>query len=109
MIEPTDEMVQAFGRACDRSDSFVEIENHTIREGLAAVLAIVERDYPVGRVQIDPRNQGRERYAAHAAPESIAAYLARARRAQRVAEREVEWLSALLERRTAERDAGTWP
>lgn len=39
MIEPTDEMVKAF-------EALVWYQDGPIRDGLAAVLAIVERDYP---------------------------------------------------------------
>jgi hypothetical protein len=46
-IEPTDEMVEAFGQGGLTEDG--------IREGLAAVLAIVKRDYrPRGAVQAEP-------------------------------------------------------
>jgi hypothetical protein len=41
VIEPTDEMEQALLREVDR----VGVQNGGIRAGLAAVLAIVERDY----------------------------------------------------------------
>lgn len=44
MIEPTDEMVQLVYERID----FVNHGDVGIREGLAAVLAIVERDYMVG-------------------------------------------------------------
>lgn len=43
MIEPTDEMVQAFGHV-EFTDNLTEISDPDIRLGLAAVLAIVERD-----------------------------------------------------------------
>lgn len=47
MIEPTDEMVAAFERAVDFAASDeVTIHRRAYRAGLAAVLALVERDYP---------------------------------------------------------------
>lgn len=48
-------------------------------------------------------------FAECASPEAIRAHLAKARAAARKAQRHVDWLEDLLERRTAERDAGTWP
>lgn len=110
MIEPTDEMVHAFIRGyadADDGSSEVILNWAAERAGLAAVLAIVDRDIPVARTQI--RHADRSRFAACAAPEAIAVQLRRARLAQGAAQREVEWLGGLLERRTAERDAGVWP
>jgi hypothetical protein len=108
VIEPTGEMKNAGWDALPvAAQESGEIDLDDMGVVLAAALAIVERDYPVARTQIQHSN--RERYAASAAPESVAVYLRRARIAQRAAAREVEWLSALLERRTAERDSGAWP
>lgn len=57
-----------------------------------------------------PITPGREAaFAAHASPESIQKELPKARAATRKAQRRVAWLEELLARRTAERDAGTWP
>ena len=42
----------------------------------------------------------RDAFAEHAAPEAIAVHLRAAQVAQRAAERDVTWLSALLARRT---------
>lgn len=51
----------------------------------------------------------RARVEEHASPEALAAYLSDARTEQRALGRYIEWLEALLERRTAEKAAGTWP
>jgi hypothetical protein len=51
----------------------------------------------------------RARVEEHASPEALAAMLAEARAEQRALGRYVEWVEALLERRTAEKAAGTWP
>jgi hypothetical protein len=61
VIEPTDEMVEAYGRAVwstPRSKSDAETTRARRRAGLAAVLAIVERDrcmQPRGHAQHVPR------------------------------------------------------
>lgn len=104
MIEPTDEMIAATDLAMEKTPGNLWTRQ---RAAVAAVLAIVERDYPIARPRIPLGN--RNRYAASAAPESIAVYLRRARIAAQAAQREVKWLSDLLERRTAEKDAGEWP
>lgn len=51
----------------------------------------------------------RARFAEHAAPEAIAFHLRAAQIAQRAAERDVKWLSALLSRRTDEADLALIP
>lgn len=48
-------------------------------------------------------------FAEHAAPQAIEVHLRAAQAAQRAAERDVKWLSALLARRTDAIAAGTWP
>lgn len=50
-----------------------------------------------------------DRISESASPEAIHAWLIKARRNLYAAQAEVEWLEALLERRMAERAAGTWP
>lgn len=49
------------------------------------------------------------RFAEHASPEAIQAQLPKARAAARQAQRRVTWLEELLDRRTTELAAGTWP
>lgn len=49
MIEPTDEMVRAFSDADFSECGNADWEDEHVRIGLAAVLAIVERDYDVRR------------------------------------------------------------
>jgi hypothetical protein len=54
MIEPTDEMADAFRRAAWAKPVWIagqEVPN--LREGITAVLAIVERDYPIGPIMCD--------------------------------------------------------
>lgn len=53
--------------------------------------------------------QDRDGYRRHAAPESIQANLAIARRRLAEAAEEVDWLTVLLARRTAEVANGEWP
>ncbi|MFD8866048.1 hypothetical protein ACFV1F_17015 [Streptomyces sp. NPDC059590] len=48
-------------------------------------------------------------YAEHASPESIQIQLKKTRAEGRRIQRRITWLEALLERRTAEREAGVWP
>lgn len=50
-----------------------------------------------------------ERYSTFAAPQSIAAHLADARKALRAAGRKVDRLESLLARREQEKADGTWP
>ncbi|NUH35294.1 hypothetical protein HUF15_00670 [Streptomyces samsunensis] len=45
----------------------------------------------------------------HASPGAVQIELRKARAEARRAARRVAWLEELLERRTAEREAGTWP
>jgi hypothetical protein len=45
----------------------------------------------------------------NAAPEAIAVYLDRERKAMARVGRRVTWLEALLERRPRERETGEWP
>lgn len=52
---------------------------------------------------------GNEVYEAHASPESIAVYLHREQEAAKRIARRIAWLEQLLERRLAEKAAGTWP
>lgn len=51
----------------------------------------------------------RDSYRRHAAPESVQANLAAARRRLAEAAEEVDWLTVLLARRTAEVARGEWP
>ena len=55
------------------------------------------------------KRQYRDSYARHAAPESIAANLKKAKAAAARANREVEWLTALAAERAEQISAGTWP
>ncbi|MFJ9771191.1 hypothetical protein ACIRVF_08100 [Kitasatospora sp. NPDC101157] len=48
-------------------------------------------------------------YEASAAPESISESLGKARAQRRRLDRDIARLEELLDRRTRERDAGTWP
>jgi hypothetical protein len=45
VIEPTDEMVAAYAKAFNAARQTPRREGYAERDGLAAVLAIVERDY----------------------------------------------------------------
>lgn len=68
MIEPTDEMVTAFMRAAHAEPVYIagqEVPN--VRAGLAAVLAVIEREYVVqcgapglngARCQMEPGHAG---------------------------------------------------
>ena len=51
----------------------------------------------------------RDSYRRHAAPESIQANLAQARRRAVEAMEEADWLEVLLARRLGQVQAGTWP
>lgn len=53
--------------------------------------------------------KNRAAFAEFAAPEAIAAYLKKAKDNAAKANREVEWLSTLLAKRTEQVAAGTWP
>ncbi|MEU5608416.1 hypothetical protein AB0H03_06610 [Streptomyces sparsogenes] len=50
-----------------------------------------------------------ELFDAHASPESIQIQLTKTRAEGRRIQRRITWLEDLLKRRTAEREAGTWP
>lgn len=54
MIEPTDEMIYAFAG----EPEITATDAHAIRVGLAAVLAIVERDYVIGPPRVTPIDPG---------------------------------------------------
>lgn len=52
MIEPTDEMEDDFARAAMLDGEMHGVTREQIRAGLAAVLAIVERDYPASEYTV---------------------------------------------------------
>lgn len=55
MIEPTDEMVRAFGKVWRERYQFgAATQLDATRDGLAAVLTIVERDYVIGPPRVTP-------------------------------------------------------
>ena len=62
MIEPTDEMIAAFDRAVDEKLSYLHRpQAEVLRVGLAAVFALVERNYDVRQARcddLDPNYQG---------------------------------------------------
>lgn len=57
--------------------------------------------------RLDPRHKAQ--FAANASPEAIAEHIATARRDLERISRHLAWLEELHARRTAEREAGTWP
>lgn len=61
MTEPTDEMIRAFSDADFSGCGNADWEDSHVRIGLAAVLAIVERDYDVRKalcMQSNPQDWG---------------------------------------------------
>lgn len=58
MIEPTDETRETFARAMEADDGTAEGGERALLSGLAAVLALVERDYDVQPATCDVMNRG---------------------------------------------------
>ena len=55
------------------------------------------------------RKLDRKRFGHYAAPEAVAVYLEDTRRHLRQVQAQEVWLAELLAKRTAEKEAGTWP
>lgn len=55
------------------------------------------------------RITNRRQFAEHASPEAIESRLMKTQGQRRRLDSQISWLEELLVRRTAERNAGTWP